>query len=100
MREIVWTLQAQVQLQQIYELFENLTPESGERFLEEVDEVLDLLKDFPTLCRTYVPPFRRKLVHDGSYGIFYVPQDRGIVVHAIEDLRQDPERIRRNLGIR
>jgi plasmid stabilization system protein ParE len=45
----------------------------------------------------YAGPYRRLLVRDFPYGIFYQAQANRIVVVAIMDRRQDPKSIRRKL---
>lgn len=44
-------------------------------------------------------PFRRKLV-SGHYqfGVFYILESKRLIVHAIIDLRKDPEQILKRLG--
>lgn len=43
---------------------------------------------------------RRVLVFNRHYGLYYVIENRGLVLHALLDLRQDPQlRMRRLNGI-
>ena len=55
---------------------------------------------FPESGRPFYLPIRRVLIDDGRFGLFYVPHPTRIVILAIEDLRQDPSRIRLNLGLK
>jgi hypothetical protein len=41
---------------------------------------------------------RRVLVFNRLYGLFYVVEPRGVILHALLDLRQDPEQIQRRIG--
>jgi plasmid stabilization system protein ParE len=65
-----------------------------------VDRALSDLAEFPEIGARFQVPFRRKLV-PGFYdfGVFYVIEGSRILVHAILNLRQDPEAIRRCLGL-
>ena len=40
---------------------------------------------------------RRVLVFNRFYGLFYVVENRGLILHALLDLRQDPESVMRRL---
>ena len=44
--------------------------------------------------RLYRGRYRRLLIPRYPFGIFYVVESNRIVVHAVPDLRQDPEKIR------
>jgi hypothetical protein len=36
---------------------------------------------------------RRAVVFNRHYGLFYVVENRGLILHALLDLRQDPESV-------
>jgi hypothetical protein len=42
----------------------------------------------------YEPPFRRLILKNGRHGLFYVVENRGIVRHALADLRANPDELR------
>ena len=69
----------------------------GERFNLRVEETLDQLIVFPQSGPVYAEPFRRILVRDFPFGIFYSIEGRRVVVQAVLDLRQDRESIERKL---
>lgn len=69
----------------------------GDRFYERADQALERLKAFPQLAPVYSPPFRRLLIQHTNYGIFYVITGKRVIVSAVLDLRQDPEKIMRRL---
>jgi plasmid stabilization system protein ParE len=98
-RPIIWLLKAEVDFQQIYNRIDRYSPERAERFYASVNEAVDPLALFPESGQPYALPIRRVLALNGRYGVFYRDEIRGIVILGIEDLRQDPRRIRRNLGI-
>lgn len=97
--ELVWLRKADDDLQQIYERLEQQAEGRGDAFFNAVDKTLERVALFPEIGSPFDLPIRRVLVEKGRYGIFYCVEKRGLVILAIEDLRQDPERIRRNLGI-
>ena len=81
-RGITWLLKAEVDFQEIYNRIDRYSPERAETFYASVNHALDQLV----------------LALNGRYGVFYRDENRGIVVLGIEDLRQDPRRIRQSLG--
>jgi plasmid stabilization system protein ParE len=70
----------------------------AEKFSSSVDRVLKDVERFPGIGST-VGGYRRKLV-TGFYdfGIFYKIDASRVVIHAILDLRQSSNMIRRRLG--
>jgi len=97
--EVVWTLRAEIHLDEIYRHLEDMTEGSGEFFLDEIGQVLGLIQEFPLIGREFAPPVRRRVIWRGRYGLFYSPEDRGIIVIGVLDLRQDPRLIKRLLGL-
>ena len=96
MADVVWTYGASEDLQKIFEFLENGRSGAGVDFMMNTDARLQLVKLFPRMNRFYLPPFR-KLRLMGNFGLFYIIESRGIVVHAVADLRQDPSSLRRRL---
>lgn len=101
-RELVWTRAAESDLQTIFESLDEAEDGRGERFLRLVDDALELLRHFPEMAPMYDKPFRRLLISSRIHGIFYCIEDRGILIHAVADLRRDPrelkDRFRRAIG--
>ena len=93
-RELIWTKAAEADLQTIYEYHEESETGHGDRFLALIDDALELLRVFPEMAPVYSPPFRRLLFASRYHGIFYVIEDRGIIVHAVADLRRDPAELK------
>jgi len=99
MDDLVWTLAAECDVQAIYERVERREEGSGDMFYDELLKVLRLLEKFPQLGSSLQHRrVRRLLVYNRNYGLFYVPEKRGVILHALFDLRQDPELIRRRLS--
>ena len=101
--EIIWTLGAEQDLLLIYRQLEAVSDEDDLplRLLRRpLVEGLELLSQNPLLGRQLVQRInvRRLLIGpDFSYGVFYVVESRGILIHALLDLWQDPSLIRRRL---
>ena len=69
----------------------------GDRFNQKVEEALDQLAIFPHSGAAYLKSFRRLLVQDFPYGIFYSVDGRRVIVQAVLDLRRDAPSIEREL---
>jgi toxin ParE1/3/4 len=97
MIDLILLLQAESDIQSAFNRCEAIQEGRGELFLNRVDAVLGVLRRHPELGPVYAGPFRRILVRDFPYGIFYQVQPSRIIVNAVLDLRQEPERIQRKL---
>ena len=72
----------------------------GDKFNENAEHALDQIAAFPECGPVAIAPFRRLLVRDFPVGIFYTVDGRRAVVHAVLDLRQEPDAIARRLARR
>lgn len=72
----------------------------GDRFSHRVEEALDHLLQFPALGPVFESPYRRMLVPNFPFAVFYSIEGRRVIVQAVLDIRQDPGAIRRRLGLR
>ena len=97
MTELILLLQADLDIQQAFERYETVQEGRGEVFMRHLDAALTLLRTHPQIAPLY-GNYRRMLIRDFPYGIFYQVQSMRIVVAAIIDLSQDPETIRRRLS--
>lgn len=59
--------------------------------------VMRQLESFPESAPLRMLGFRRALVPGYVYGVYYQIEARGIMVHLIADLRQDPAWVQRIL---
>ena len=96
-REIVVLAGADDDLQKIFNQLEDRQDGRGRVFMAEVDRQLGWLCDFAHIRPYYREPFRKQRVPDTMIAIFYTSEPRGVMVHAILDLRQDPRAIYRRL---
>jgi len=97
MIELILLLQADLDIQAAFERYEDFQAGRGEVFLRQLDAALGLLRRHPEIAPVYAGPYRRMLIRDFPYGIFYQVQPSRVVVAAVVDLRQDPRTIRRKL---
>lgn len=98
MTAAVWTLGAEADVQRLYERFETRDEGTGDRFYEEVLSSVRLLESFPHIGSVvHRGKVRRVLVFNRNYGLFYVSEPRGIILHALLDLRQNPKAIMKRL---
>ena len=97
--EVVLLLSAERDLQEAYNWVEEHRHGREQYFLQDVDSRLEHLKMFPLIARLYRGRYRRLLIPRYPFGIFYVVESNRIVIHAILDLRQDPEEIQRSVRV-
>ena len=92
--EAVFLLSAERDLQEAYNWVEEHRQGREQFFLQDVELRLEYLKRFPLIGRLYRGRYRRLLIPRYPFGIFYVVESNRIVIHAVLDLREDPEKIR------
>jgi hypothetical protein len=97
MRDIVMLAGADDDLQEIFNRLEDREDGRGREFMAAVDRRLAWLSDFADSRSFYREPFRKERIPDTMQAIFYTSESRGVMVHAILDLRQDPRAIHRRL---
>jgi len=94
---VVFLSGADGDLQAAFNRFEDYREGFGVEFMQALDAHLARAAKFPLLAPVYLAKIRRQVMHGFPYGVFYEPQATRIIVVAVLDLRQDPERIRRRL---
>ena len=97
MTEIIFLLQADLDIQAAFNRYEDHQEGRGEVFMRQLDAAVTLIRQHPEIAPIYAGQYRRMLMHDFPYGIFYQVQPQRAVIAAIMDLRQDPDAIRRRL---
>jgi plasmid stabilization system protein ParE len=97
MTDLILLLQADRDIQSAFERYENYQAGRGEIFIRQLDFALSLLRQHPEIAPVYSGPYRRMLIRDFPYGIFYQRQPTRLIIVAIVDLRQNPEIIREKL---
>jgi plasmid stabilization system protein ParE len=94
MGDIVWTRAAEADLQALYECLEDLKIGAGDDFLSLIDASLQLLRQFPEIAPVFDAPFRRLVLNNRRHGLFYCIEGKRIVLHAVADLRRNPDELR------
>jgi plasmid stabilization system protein ParE len=97
MKALVLLFQADEDIQAAFNRYENFQEGRGEVFMRHLDAALTLMRQHPEIAPVYGDRYRRMLIRDFPYGIFYEVQPQRIIVGAIMDLRQNPDTIRRKL---
>ena len=104
MLEVVWKGGAEQDLLRIFAELDERREGAGADFTRKLDASLQNLRGFPEMAPVFDPPMRRLVVGNSGYGLFYTVEGRGIIIHALIHLRQDPEtilaKIRDLLGLR
>ncbi len=90
MTEVILLQAAQTDLLEIYSRF-------GEAAYHAIDADLEVIRLNPRAGAKYHGEFRRKVVPDTPFGVFYRRAGERIMVSFILDLRQDPEAIEQRL---
>ena len=95
--EVVFLLRADIAIQEIFTYYENLREGRGCDFLAAVQESEHPLRRFPRSGRAYYKQFRRLLISEQRYGLFYSIEGRRVMVAAVVGVQQDAKSIRRLL---
>lgn len=88
---------AESDIQRIYNRLTDFRDGAGDEFTDRLGGVFHQLEAFPESSPLRMPGFRRALVPGHVYGVFYQVETRGVMVHAVADLRQDPSWLERTL---
>jgi len=97
MPEIIWKQGAENDLFQIFSNLEDFSEGTGERLVRKLDSTLENLKIHPGIAPPFEGPVRRLVIGSSGYGLFYSVETRGIIVHALIHLSQNPETIREKI---
>jgi hypothetical protein len=95
--EIVVLLAAESDIQAVFNRFEEYREGLGVLFLQELELTYQYLQRHLRIGRLYAKDRRRFLVPNFPFGIFYSVTGGRIIISAVLDLRQNPERIRERL---
>jgi toxin ParE1/3/4 len=88
---------ADADLRQVFNKFEDYRYGLGVEFMMALEAYLARIATFPEIAPNYFAKVRRQVMRGFPYGIFYISYPTRIVIIAILDLRQDPQRIRKRL---
>lgn len=88
---------AESDIQRIYNRLSDLRDGAGDEFMDRLGSVFTRLEIFPESSPLRLHGLRRALVPGHIFGVFYAIESRGIMIHAIADLRQNPDYLERML---
>lgn len=89
---------AELDLFEAFNFYDEQFSGLGEEFIRCVDAKLEFIKRHPKICPKMYKDFRRGLISRFPFGIYYTIERKRIVVFAVLDLRQNPEKIRSRLA--
>jgi toxin ParE1/3/4 len=98
MRELVFLLSADIDIQKAHDYYEDCQEGRGTVFMQHLDGAFTYLRAFPEIAPLFHGRYRRLLVPHYPYGIFYCLEGRRIVVAAVMFLSQAPDAILRRLN--
>ncbi len=90
--KIRYTNRALLDVEIAFEWYENQFPGLGLDFLDCIEERIRKIKDLPKVYPIHHENFRRALVRKFPFSIFYTIEESVIVLHAVFDNRQSPNR--------
>jgi plasmid stabilization system protein ParE len=94
MKPLVWTQIIDADIQEIYERLEHRQEDAGDLFYRQLLKTVETLSEQPYLGKVvFGEHVRQMLVYRRKFGIFYTVESRGLILHRLLDLRQDPARI-------
>ena len=99
MAEIVLLFAAESDALSIYALCEERRAGRGELFSDDLEHILDLLREFPRLAPVFAAPFHRMKLSRHPYAVFYEVAGSRVIVHAILSDRESDHFIRRRLDL-
>lgn len=97
MSDIVFLLSADIDIQKAFKYYEGYHAGRGLVWMQHPDATLTYLQTFPEIAPIFHGSYRRLLVPDFPYGIFYTIESSRIIIAAVMHLRQDPREIARRL---
>lgn len=91
--KVVYTERARKDLEIAFAWYEKQNPGLGLEFLDSVEFTIKSIEHRPHLYAINHSQFRRALLRRFPFAIFYTLEQHSIVIHAVFDCRQDPEKM-------
>ncbi len=88
-----YTEQAKTDLNIAFAWYEQQRRGLGFEFLDCVEAVIETIQSMPEVYAYHHDHFRRALIRRFPFSIFYTVEKHELVLHAIFDNRQDPNRL-------
>jgi len=97
-RALIVTPQAEADILDGFQSYEEKQPGLGARFLDEIEQSLNRIAPDPYLYQEVEPDIRRAVVHTFPYLLFYTFDAGAVHVLAVIHGAQDPAYIKARLG--
>lgn len=94
MIELIILLRAEADIQRIFNRLEDYQARRGEEFLRRLDFAFAQLQRFPELAPVYYAGYRRLLLGQLPFGIFYRVEGNRLIIVTMASLKHDPATIR------
>jgi hypothetical protein len=66
--------------QEAFVQMEEITPGSGLHLIQLIDQLIDLLQDFPQMAALWQSPVRKAGLRKTNYGLFYATEATRLVI--------------------
>ena len=90
-RRVIIRREAKRDLREARAWYRNISPELANDFVHRLDEAIALVQERPLAFQVAYRTFRRVLVHQFPYALFYHADEMRIVVVAVLHQARDPE---------
>jgi plasmid stabilization system protein ParE len=90
-RDIIVRLQAEAELTEAFEWYEQRVSGLGGEFLDSVDAIFDSISRSPRQCPVVHNTIRRALTRRFPYEVFFVEEDERIVILAVFHAKRNPK---------
>lgn len=90
--QLLYTEKARVDLKNGILWYAGISKSLGEAFLAEVETKLNFVKDNPQACKLAYKNYRVAILQRFPFSVFYSIEEDLIVIHAIFDNRQNPNK--------
>jgi plasmid stabilization system protein ParE len=97
-KRIIFAAEAADDIASAYRWHEEREIGLGEEFLRAIAASISLILRQPELYPIALDNFRRAILRRFPYEIFYEVAEKNLIVHAVFNCSQDPERWKRRLG--
>jgi len=94
MIELVVLSRAESELQRIYNRLEDFQAGRGQEFLRRLDLAFAHLQQFPEIGPVFFKTYRRLLLGQFPFGLFYSVEGNRLIIITAASLQQDPASIR------
>ena len=88
---IVVRSSAEKDIAEAIEWYEKQLPGLGARFLNDIDQTINSIKDNPEIYRKVYKDFRRALLNKFPFGIYYLLESNRVVIFAVYHEKRNPK---------